>query len=681
MVVEVSPPPSVVPPPSPSPPRSSMRDKRVSHEETGRVPPSREGRSRGSKRPSNSKGNSVPPPPPNSLELPQRKPRQSKAPPRRTLEYSGEPEPDYEEADTDDATLPELDNKLRGACRYLALTMSGGPPQLLAICSTRELEWVLKYASLRLERWSKDLLRVLYDELKGQDTLLYSRRLIDYTRSHHGAGGGAVRTRENSLTQCAESVSYTRDATASSSPPQPPPPHLPSFATVVGGGRLSLPPPICPHLLLKRRSLSVQILTLDGKRELILASSASSGHRERIISPDQNGGSGAAAPTATQLLSQRLGGTLKDQSSPSVRASELIVTALSVDPCRIIELGWHSLTTNDLVPYPGLECQRTHYVVQVNVADLAEQDFQCVPQPNLPVRGGSPRRHASLPHPHEDENSGEEPASTQPELPKDEWSWRPTVNLLTALHSERLSEAPTFAEPRRLPQPRGQVLSGDERAGAPFSSLPRANHKSRKAQMAVSNSSPLLNRRRLDGEESAAHGKEGSPVKLVPIPGTSLIAAVAPLHGSLSPGSSQRRGLERSMSTSILKTPSPLRSPTKQQKLSALKPAAAASSPSNAARSPPPLNSWRAWAEYGREHQNQQVSKGSPERPSLTNHAALKAAFLTPLPLSPVMQHQKPQQAVSPQTQTPLTQSTWTAHMLAPITFHETLSPTKKKMA
>ena len=108
-------------------------------------------------------------------------------------------------------------------------------------------------------------------------------------------------------------------------------------------------------------------------------------------------------------------------------------------------------------------------------------------------------------------------------------------------------------------------------------------------------------------------------------------------------------------------------------------PAVAASSPStNAARSPPPLNSWRAWAEYGREHQNQKVSKGSPERSSLTNHAALKAAFLTPLPLSPVMQHQKPQQAVSPQTQTP---STWTAHMLAPITFHETLSPTKKKMA
>ena len=174
-------------------------------------------------------------------------------------------------------------------------------------------------------------------------------------------------------------------------------------------------------------------------------------------------------------------------------------------------------------------------------------------------------------------------------------------------------------------------------------------------------------------------------MKLVPIPGTSLIAAVAPpplhtpLHGS-SPGSSQRGGgLERSVSTSILKTPSPLRSPTKQQKLSALKPAAAASSPSVAARSPPPLNSWRAWAEYGREHQNQQVSKGSPERSSLTNHAALKAAFLTPLPLSPVMQHQKPQQAVSPQT--PLTPSTWTAHMLAPITFHETLSPTKKKMA
>ena len=43
------------------------------------------------------------------------------------------------------------------------------------------------------------------------------------------------------------------------------------------------------------------------------------------------------------------------------------------------------------------------------------------------------------------------------------------------------------------------------------------------------------------------------------------------------------------------------------------------------------------------------------------------------------MQHQKLQQAVSPQT--PLTPSTWTAHMLAPITFHETLSPTKKKMA
>ena len=219
----------------------------------------------------------MPPPPPNSLELPQRKPRQSKAPPRRTLEYSGEPEPDYEEADTDDATaLPELDNKLRRVSIPLALTMSGGPPQLLAICSTRSSNGC---SSMRRCVWSGGV-RSCYESSmmsSPRDTLLYSRRLIDHTRSHHGARWSGSNKRELPDAVCGERVIHARRYCIIFAPSA-----ASSTSSVVCDRRWRRPLKLPATNLPASTSKTALVIGPDphpDAGEPILSSSASSGHR------------------------------------------------------------------------------------------------------------------------------------------------------------------------------------------------------------------------------------------------------------------------------------------------------------------------------------------------------------------------------------------------------------------
>ena len=245
----------------------------------------------------------------------------------------------------------------------------GRLPQLLAPTSPQELTWVLKYASMRLERWTPLLLSQLFEELRRQQSLLFSRR-TDAAMQTAGELHASLHTclmapRDMApftpaswrhvacpllltslgatwhalscsppLAPCgmpppahlpwrhvAGELVYMPYSTASRSaasrhpparrplfedpnlvssldlPPSPPPktPASPRFAFGAGagsparggggglvgrgdwsggvaavgslsdGGGLSavgLPPPLCPHLLLKRRSLSVQVRTL-----------------------------------------------------------------------------------------------------------------------------------------------------------------------------------------------------------------------------------------------------------------------------------------------------------------------------------------------------------------------------------------------------------------------------------
>ena len=214
-----------------------------------------------------------------------RKPQKLKLPPMKM--------PDFED-------IPELPpHAFHGAQRYLATTMQGGPPLYLFVCSLQELAIVLRFASISLERWAGEQLRMLYAELYSQDGLLYSRRAPLLQRQ----------------------LPFN-DATCSSVEMHP----------------------VCPHLLLKRRLLTVQILSSNGEHELVVCK--------------RDGGW------------RRLTCRLKETSSPTLKATELVTRELCTPESWIKEVNWHSICEFEPTSYPGLECERIHYIVRLSVADL-----------------------------------------------------------------------------------------------------------------------------------------------------------------------------------------------------------------------------------------------------------------------------------------------------------------------
>mmetsp|Transcript_49122 Transcript_49122/g.128220 ORF Transcript_49122/g.128220 Transcript_49122/m.128220 type:complete len:471 (-) Transcript_49122:289-1701(-) len=100
----------------------------------------------------------------------------------------------------------------------------------------------------------------------------------------------------------------------------------------------------CPNLLLKRRLLYVQILSASGEHELVMT--RSSGGWRRLTS------------------------RLKEKTAPLVKAMDLLTSELCTPEEWVKALGWHTLSNVESTPYPGLEGERIHYVVQLSIADL-----------------------------------------------------------------------------------------------------------------------------------------------------------------------------------------------------------------------------------------------------------------------------------------------------------------------
>lgn len=232
--------------------------------------------------------------------------------------------------------IPVVPKNIHGAHRYLATTMQGGPPLYLYVCSLHELTHVLKFASVRLERWTGEQLRMLFSELHSQDGLLYSRRVKP---------------------ELLERRAPSTDAT----------------------GRHVEHHQVSPHLLLKRRQLTVQIVSASGDHELV-----------RSLSGDGW---------------ERLHTRLKERTSPNLKAKELVVSELCTPEGWVKELGWHSITTTDTTPYPGIECERIHYVVRLSIADLP-------PPPSRFISRSHARRPRSPLPPEED--IAEPPLSAEP---------------------------------------------------------------------------------------------------------------------------------------------------------------------------------------------------------------------------------------------------------------------------
>ena len=105
--------------------------------------------------------------------------------------------------------------------------------------------------------------------------------------------------------------------------------------------------------MLKRRVLSVQIISATGDHELV---------------PLRGLDIKAAGSQAGQV--QRLGAILRGKSSPSRMAIELVTRELGIPEMWIQELGWASMSSAEPSPYYSLACERVDYVVRLSIAHL-----------------------------------------------------------------------------------------------------------------------------------------------------------------------------------------------------------------------------------------------------------------------------------------------------------------------
>ena len=270
---------------------------------------------------------------------------------------------DVSTAKSDD-TLPMPSRETRGAMRHLGLTIAGGPPQLLAVCSVAELGDVLRYASMRLDRWPEAMLRGLYCEITQQSSVLFSRRLDADVHSWKMASQGELWLEE--FEACTPTAHFrTTDTPAA-----------------------ALAPLLCPNLLLKRRSLTVQLLSPEGDLELVLRPNSDRSTAAWLGNTRSAIGSSVRLESHLELA-RRLGKALIGNDSPSRKAMELAVHELCLRRQELREPGvpqpdiqerdWRAVCLVETDGYPGLECQRVHYVVQLETSGLPLGDFTSDP--------------------------------------------------------------------------------------------------------------------------------------------------------------------------------------------------------------------------------------------------------------------------------------------------------------
>ena len=414
------------------------------------------------------------------------------------------PPPPPLRAEQGEAPLPVLSYDIRGATRHLARTMLGGPPQLLAVCSVRELRDVLRYASVKLERWPPSTLHELYRELAAQESLLFSRRVLEADAS----AGGAFVWRSEGLTHGGDGSGGGGAAPAA--PATPAARHL-SVDPMAA-------PVSCAHLLLKRRSLSVQIVRTapnGATLELVRRVDASD-----VATPpmDGEGGDdeGVGDDATRRLLMRRLGTRVTDTELASRRAVELAARELGVDARRITERAWHACSAPDRVPYPQLDCERVHYVVTLEVEGLPHHRFAC-DLATAPPAAAAPHSLGALP-----KGSSRRGARLHR---RSEWEWAPAVDLPSILRGESAQAAassPSMA--KQLPAD-ASAATPDVAAIAtiaPIAPLPLETPLPNPASLANSTSLPSLTGRitasRLQTLDSWAAVAELSAAGRFPVP-------------------------------------------------------------------------------------------------------------------------------------------------------------------
>lgn len=227
-----------------------------------------------------------------------------------------------------DSTVDER-TPARGSARYLEITMNhGGPPQLLPIISPDDLINVLLQAMVPLERWPRGSVDALYRELSCMDTLLFSRRVETHSGTEDPENGARA---------------------LGSKPP----------------ARTN-----CPHLLLKRKMVVVQLLNEEGDLEVV---GSSSGESIR----------GAAASRVQYF---RLTAPLNKADNPMSIAIDAACRTHGLPNTSVLPmmddngLGAEQIIvkapqTSDA--YPSLQCEDTLYVVRLRAVGLPRQPAFC----------------------------------------------------------------------------------------------------------------------------------------------------------------------------------------------------------------------------------------------------------------------------------------------------------------
>lgn len=199
--------------------------------------------------------------------------------------------------------------------RSLVQTMSGaGKPHLLPIGNIGELLEVLEVAGIDTNAWPDGTLKALYSELAALEGILTT------CRQPHVLGRQICVSRQD----------VERD---------------------VGE---DLPP--CPFVLLKRTLLCIQVLSDDGKHELMERRS-DHGHVSHC----------------------RICAQITDRSAPESLAAAVVAQALGVEDDAVLLLDSHPLLSHSVAEpsgYPSLRCEYASLLLKVSIDGLPSQSFR-----------------------------------------------------------------------------------------------------------------------------------------------------------------------------------------------------------------------------------------------------------------------------------------------------------------
>lgn len=224
---------------------------------------------------------------------------------------------------------------------YLAEAMSGGPSQLLPVVEINDLKEVLNTAGIGSpnNEAGERKAQKLFTELAALEAALFSRSNLSGERVHPDrewdiaansfcGNWGVFRPRTQGVGVAPSASTSLEDNSAESE--------------------------LCPHLVLKRKVLTVHLVSADGRLELLQW-------------------------VSDQSVYRRIRARLTDRSSPARVAVALVRKLFGVEVTQIRELDTHPLVVQrppERCYYPCLRCEETHFVVRLHVEGLVRHSFR-----------------------------------------------------------------------------------------------------------------------------------------------------------------------------------------------------------------------------------------------------------------------------------------------------------------